>query len=159
MIELLFKTTRSEHMGRPIEPTSPLDTDTIKLLLWVSEYGTEQPNIGRLYDREVSEGLDLGRGTFYGAIKGRKVTKDTLTKIDELIAIRGWGSKWTEHLREEHKKRVIQAFNKQWTSCSVCGHNCPNCGEPKSDKRRKAVFGYLKMDPVDLGCKVQNHEE
>jgi hypothetical protein len=69
-------------MGRPIEPTSPLDIDTVQLLLWVSEYGTGQPNIGRLYDREASEGMDLGRGTFYGAIKGRKVTRDTTDKID-----------------------------------------------------------------------------
>jgi hypothetical protein len=145
-------------MGRPIEPTSSLDTDTVQLLLWVSEYGTGQPNIGRLYDKEVTDGLDIGRGTFYGAIKGRKVTKETADKIEELIAIRGWGSKWVEHLREEHKKRVIQAFNKQWTNCSVCGHACSNCGVSKSEKRRKAVFGYLKTDPVDLGCKVREDD-
>jgi hypothetical protein len=145
-------------MGRPIEPTSSLDADTVQLLLWVSEYGTGQPNVGRLYDKEVTDGLDLGRGTFYGAIKGRKVTKETAAKIDELIAIRGWMTKWTEHLREEHKKRVIQAFNKQWTNCSACGHACSNCGAAKSEKRRKAVFGYLKTDPAELGCKVREDE-
>ena len=145
-------------MGRPIEPTSSLDADTVQLLLWVSEYGTGQPNVGRLYDKEVTDGLDLGRGTFYGAIKGRKVTKETAAKIDELIAVRGWMAKWTEHLREEHKKRVIQAFNKQWTNCSACGHACSNCGAAKSEKRRKAVFGYLKTDPIELGCKVRDDE-
>ena len=145
-------------MGRPIEPTSSLDIDTVQLLLWVSEYGTGQPNVGRLYDREVSDGLDLGRGTFYGAIKGKKITKETAEKIDEMIAIRGWRSKWIEHLREGHKNRVIQAFNKEWTNCSVCGHVCTNCGTAKSAKRRKAVSSYLKMDPVDLGCKVRDDE-
>jgi hypothetical protein len=145
-------------MGRPIEPTSPLDVDTVQLLLWVSEYGTGQPNVGRLYDKEVTDGLDIGRGTFYGAIKGRKVTKETAAKIDELIAIRGWMTKWTEHLREDHKKRVVQAFNKQWTNCSACGHACSNCGAAKSEKRRKAVFGYLKTDPAELGCKVREDE-
>lgn len=145
-------------MGRPIEPTSPLDTDTVQLLLWVSEYGTGQPNIGRLYDLEAAHGLDIGRGTFYGAIKGRKVTKETAARIDELIAIRGWSAKWVEHLREEHKKRVIQAFGKQWTSCSVCGHDCPNCGAAGTEQRRQAVFSYLKVDPVELGCKIRDHE-
>ena len=143
-------------MGRPIEPTFPLDTDTVRLLLWISEYGTGQPNVSRLYDREATEGLELGRGTFFSAIKGRKVAKETVVKIDELIAVRGWMAKWTEHLREEHKKRVIQAFNKTWTSCSVCGHDCPNCGAAKSETRRKAVFSYLKTDPVDLGCKLDD---
>lgn len=146
-------------MGRPIEATSPLDLDTVKLLIWVSEFGSGQPNISRLYDREISEGLDLGRGTFFGAIKGRNVTSDTIAKLDELIAIRGWRSKWVEHLRVEHEKRVLQAFNKTWTNCSVCGHACSHCGEAGSEKRRKAVFGYLKTDPADLGCKVRDHEE
>lgn len=146
-------------MGRPIEATFPLDLDTVKLLIWASEYGSGQPNISRLYDKEAAEGLELGRGTFFGAIKGRNVTNDTLRKIDELIAVRGWRSKWTEHLQEEHRKRVIQAFNKTWTNCSVCGTSCSHCGEAGTEQRRKAVFGYLKMDPTDLGCKVRDHEE
>lgn len=146
-------------MGRPIEATLPLDLDTVKLLLWVSEYGSGQPNISRLYDREAADGLELGRGTFFGAIKGRNVTSDTIDKIDELIAIRGWKAKWLEHLREEHKNRVIQAFTKAGTYCSHCGKSCSHCGEARSEKRRKAVFDFLKMDPVDLGCKVRDHEE
>lgn len=146
-------------MSRPIEATSPLDLDTIKLLVWVSEYGTGQPNISRLYDKESTEGLDLSRGTFFNAVKGRKVTQHVVDKIDELIAIRGWRAKWLDHCREEHEKRVIQAFSKTWTSCSVCGHACTHCGEAGSEKRRKAVFDYLKTDPVDLGCKVRDREE
>lgn len=150
-------------MGRPIEPTSALDLDTIKLLLWVSEYGTGQPNISRLYDTEVQDGLEIGRGTFFGAIKGRKVTQETISKIDEMIAIRGWTLKWTDHLREEHKQRVIRAFQNPKTYCSMCGHHCTNCGEPRSAKRRKAVTEFLKTDPIDLGCVIREpatqHEE
>jgi hypothetical protein len=146
-------------MGRPIEATLPLDLDTVKLLLWVSEYGSGQPNISRLYDREAADGLELGRGTFFGAIKGRNVTSDTIEKIDELIAVRGWRVKWLQHLREEHENRVIQAFTKGGTYCSVCGKSCSHCGEARSEKRRKAVFDFLKIDPVDLGCKVRDHEE
>ncbi len=142
-------------MSRPIEATSPLDLDTIKIILWASEYGSGQPNISRLYDKEVGDGLDLSRGTFFNAVKGRRVTQQVIDKIDELIAIRGWQQKWVEHLRELHRQRVIQAFNNWWTSCSVCGHACPNCGAAKSEKRRKAVFEFLKTDPLDLGCKVQ----
>jgi hypothetical protein len=142
-------------MGRPIEPTMSLDVDTIKLLLWASEYGSGQPNISRLYDTEVQDGLDIGRGTFFGAIKGRKVTKDTVTKIDELIAVRGWMSKWTAHLREEHAKRVVQAFKKSWNYCSTCGHQCSHCGEAESEQRRKAVTEFLKTDPLDVGCKIK----
>jgi hypothetical protein len=146
-------------MGRPLEATFPLDLDTVKLLIWISEYGSGHPNISRLYDNEAADGLELGRGTFFGAVKGRKVTSDTVRKIDELIAIRGWQGLWSEHLQDEHRKRVIQAFNKTWTNCSVCGASCSHCGEAKSEQRRKAVFGYLKADPVDLGCKVRGHEE
>jgi hypothetical protein len=146
-------------MGRPIEATSPLDTDTVRLLLWVSEYGTGQPNISRLYEKEAADGLDLGRGTFFSAIKGRSVTKDTLSKIDELIALRGWRSRWVEHLQEEHKRRVIQAFQHYGTYCSVCGHKCPNCGNPGTEQRRQAVKSFLKTDPVDLGCKVRDTTE
>jgi hypothetical protein len=146
-------------MGRPIEATFPLDLDTVKLLIWVSEYGSGHPNISRLYDNEAADGLDLGRGTFFGAIKGRNVTSDTVEKIDQLIAIRGWRAKWLDHLKVEHEKRVIQAFNKTWTNCSVCGRVCSHCGEAGSEKRRKAIFDYLKVDPIDLGCKVRSHEE
>ena len=146
-------------MSRPVEATSPLDLDTVKIIVWASEYGSGHPNISRLYDNETSEGLDLSRGTFFNAVKGRRVTQQVIDKIDELIAIKGWRAKWLEHCREEHKKRVIRAFENPMNYCLVCGHNCPNCGEPKSDKRRKAVFSYLKMDPVDLGGKVQNREE
>ena len=146
-------------MGRPIEATSPLDTDTIRLLIWVSEYGSGQPNISRLYDREASEGLDLGRGTFFGAIKGRPVTRETMAKIDELIALRGWQPKYVEHLQEEHKRRVIQAFQQHSTYCVACGHKCPHCGNPNTEKRRQAVKSFLKTDPIDLGCKVRDHEE
>lgn len=146
-------------MSRPIEATGPLDMDTIKILLWASEYGTGKPNISRLYDAEAADGLDLARGTFFGAVKGRKVTQATIEKVDELITLRGWRSKWLDHCREEHKARVIQAFNKTWTNCTVCGHECSHCGSAKSEKRRKAVFGYLKTDPVDLGCKVRDREE
>jgi hypothetical protein len=142
-------------MGRPIEPSMSLDIDTIKLLLWASEYGTGQPNVSRLYDLEASEGLDIGRGTFFGAIKGRKVTRETISKIDELIAVRGWMAKWTEHLQEEHKKRVIQAFRKPGSYCAICGHQCSHCGEAESSQRRKAVTEFLKTDPVAIGCKVR----
>ena len=146
-------------MSRPIEATSPLDLDTIKIILWASEYGTGKPNISRLFDIEVTDGLDLARGTFFGAVKGRKVTQTTIDKIDELIALRGWRAKWLEHCREEHKRRVQRAFESPQAHCQVCGHGCPNCGSAKSEKRRKAVFSYLKMDPVDLGCKVRDREE
>jgi hypothetical protein len=142
-------------MGRPIEATSPLDLDTIKLLLWASEYGSGKPNISRLYDQEAQDGLELARGTFFGAIKGRPVTKETAAKIDELVALRGWHAKWSEHLREEHHLRVVQAFKKTWTNCSVCGHECSHCGAAQSERRRKAVTDYLKTDPVKLGCVVQ----
>jgi hypothetical protein len=142
-------------MGRPIEPTTPLDLDTIKLLIWVSEYGSGQPNISRLYDLEAREGLDIGRGTFFGAIKGRRVTQETISKLDEMIAIRGWRAQYLAHLQDEHKNRVIQAFKKAWTSCSVCGHACSNCGVAESDKRRKAVTEFLKTDPLDVGCKIK----
>jgi hypothetical protein len=142
-------------MGRPIEPTTPLDLDTIKLLIWVSEYGSGQPNISRLYDLEAREGLDIGRGTFFGAIKGRRVTQETISKLDEMIAIRGWRAQYLAHLQDEHKNRVIQAFKKAWTSCSVCGHACSNCGAAESDKRRKAVTEFLKTDPLDVGCKIK----
>lgn len=142
-------------MGRPIEPSMALDLDTVKLLLWISEYDTGQPNISRLYEREAAEGLDIGRGTFFGAIKGRKVTQETIRKIDELIAVRGWMAKWTQHLQEEHKRRVIQAFRKIGTNCSVCGHACQHCGPAESEKRRKAVAAFLKTDPVELGCKLR----
>jgi hypothetical protein len=145
-------------MSRPVEATSPLDLDTIRIIVWASEYGTGQPNISRLYDKESAEGLDISRGTFFNAVKGRKVTQQVINKVDELIAIKGWRSKWLDHCKEEHKQRVIQAFNKQWTSCSVCGHDCPNCGTAGSEQRRKAIFNYLKMDPVDLGCKVRDNE-
>lgn len=144
-------------MGRPIEPTAALDVDVIKLLLWVSEYETGQPNISRLYEREAAEGLDIGRGTFFGAIKGRKVTQETIAKIDELIALRGWTSKWTLHLKEEHRKRVIQAFKKSWNYCNTCGHQCSHCGEAESEQRRKAVTEFLKTDPLDVGCKIKDH--
>lgn len=143
-------------MGRPIEPSMSLDLDTIKLLLWISEYETGQPNISRLYEREAADGLDIGRGTFFGAIKGRKVTQETIRKIDELIAVRGWFAKWTAHLREEHNRRVIQAFKKTWNNCSICGHECLHCGPAESDKRRKAVSAFLKTDPIELGCKVRD---
>lgn len=149
-------------MGRPIEATSALDLDTIKLLLWVSEFGTGQPNISRLYEVEAAEGLDMGRGTFFGAVRGRKVTQETLQKIDELIAVRGWQAKWLDHLQQEHRQRVIQAFGRPNTGCVVCGHVCPKCGKPHSEQRRKAIKDYLKIDPVDLGCKVvspEDHEE
>tara|TARA_R110000868_G_scaffold8639_1_gene44503 strand:+ start:2141 stop:2581 length:441 start_codon:yes stop_codon:yes gene_type:complete len=146
-------------MSRPIEATSPLDLDTIKIIVWASEYGSGHPNISRLYDNESSEGLDLSRGTFFNAVKGRKVTQQVLDKIDELIAIKGWRTKWMEHCREEHKKRVVKAFENPMNYCSVCGHGCPNCGTPRSEKRRKAIFDYLKIDPTDLGCKVRDREE
>ena len=142
-------------MGRPIEPTTPLDLDTIKLLLWVSEYGSGQPNISRLYDIEARDGLVIGRGTFFGAIKGRKVTQETIAKIDEMIAIRGWMSKWIEYLKEQHVSRVAQAFKKTGSYCPNCGNQCSNCGEAESEQRRKAVFAFLKTDPLDVGCKIR----
>jgi len=142
-------------MSRPVEATSALDLDTIKILIWASEYGTGHPNISRLYDQEANDGLSLSRGTFFNAIKGRKVTNHVIEKIDELIALRGWRSKWLDHCREEHKHRVIKAFESPPAFCAVCGHACPNCGNPKSSKRRDAIKSYLKMDPVELGCKVR----
>jgi len=143
-------------MGRPIEATGPLDLDTIKLLLWVSEYGTGQPNISRLYDRESADGLAIGRGTFFSAIKGKSVTQETVAKIDEMIALRGWKEPWLEHLREEHKRRVVQAFKHLSTHCPACGHECSHCGKPQTEKRRQAVKAFLKTDPVDLGCRVHD---
>jgi hypothetical protein len=145
-------------MSRPVEPTASLDLDTIKILVWASEYGSGHPNISRLYDNEAAEGLDLSRGTFFNAVKGRKVTQQVIDKVDELIAIKGWRAKWVEHCREEHKKRVVKAFENPMNYCSICGHSCPNCGPAKSEQRRKAIFNYLKMDPVDLGCKVRDNE-
>ena len=142
-------------MGRPIEPTMSLDLDTIKLLLWVSEYGSGQPNISRLYDIEAKDGLDIGRGTFFGAIKGRRVTQETISKIDEMIAIRGWMGKWIEHLKEQHANRVVQAFKKTGGYCPSCGHTCSHCGEAESEQRRKAVTEFLKTDPLDVGCKIR----
>jgi len=145
-------------MSRPVEATSPLDLDTIKIIVWASEYGSGHPNISRLYDNETSEGLDISRGTFFNAVKGRRVTQQVIDKVDELIALKGWRAKWLEHCREEHKKRVVRAFESSMNFCSVCGHGCSNCGSAKSEKRRKAVFAYLKMDPSDLGCKVREDE-
>lgn len=146
-------------MSRPVEATSALDLDTIKILIWASEYGTGHPNISRLYDNEAADGLSLSRGTFFNAIKGRKVTNHVIEKVDELIALRGWRSKWLDHCREEHKRRVIKAFESPPAFCAVCGHACPNCGNPKSQKRRDAIKSYLKMDPVELGCKVREYED
>lgn len=146
-------------MGRPIEATQALDLDTIKLLLWASEYGSGKPNISLLYENEVHEGLHMARGTFFGAIKGRRVTQDTIQKVDELIALRGWQSKYIEHLRDEHKKRVLQAFGKPVAYCSICGHACQNCGAPNSEQRRKAIKGFLKLDPLEVGGKVRDREE
>jgi|GEM_PF-4213562 len=146
-------------MSRPIEATSSLDLDTIKVLLWASEYGTGQPNVSRLYDRESVDGLTLSRGTFFNAVKGRKVTNHVIEKIDELIALRGWRSKWLDHCREEHRQRVIRAFGSPQAFCQVCGHACPNCGNPKTQRRREAVKAYLKIDPVDLGCRVVSDPE
>lgn len=145
-------------MSRPVEPTASLDLDTIKILVWASEYGSGHPNISRLYDNEAADGLSLSRGTFFNAVKGRRVTQQVIDKIDELIMLKGWQSKWIEHCREEHKKRVVKAFENPMNYCSICGHSCPNCGTAKSAKRRKAVSNYLKMDPVDLGCKVRDDE-
>lgn len=142
-------------MSRPVEATSALDLDTIKILFWASEYGTGYSNISRLYDQEVDDGLSLSRGTFFNAVKGRKVTNHVIEKIDELIALRGWRSKWLDHCREEHKRRVIKAFESPQAFCQVCGHVCPNCGNTKSQKRREAIKSYLKMDPVELGCRVR----
>jgi hypothetical protein len=142
-------------MSRPVEATSALDLDTIKLILWASEYGSGHPNISRLYDKEATDGLVVSRGTFFNAIKGRRVTSQVLDSIDEMVAIRGWRPKYLSHLQEQHNERVIQAFKKSWTSCSVCGHACSNCGAPESEKRRKAVTGFLKTDPATLGCKVR----
>ena len=146
-------------MSRPVEATSALDLDTIKILIWASEYGTGHPNISRLYDNEAGDGLSLSRGTFFNAIKGRKVTNHVIEKIDELIALRGWRSKWLDHCREEHKRRVIKAFESPPAFCAVCGHACPNCGNTKSQKRRDAIKAYLKMDPVELGCKVRESDD
>jgi len=142
-------------MSRPVEATSALDLDTIKLILWASEYGSGHPNISRLYDKEAADGLSLSRGTFFNAVKGRRVTSQVLDSIDEMIAIRGWRAQYLAHLQDEHKNRVIQAFKKAWTSCSVCGHACSNCGAAESDKRRKAVTEFLKTDPLDVGCKIK----
>jgi ribosomal protein L37E len=146
-------------MARPIEATSALDLDTIMILLWASEQGTGNPNISRLFDQELADGLDLSRGTFFNAVKGRKVTQHVLDKVDELIALRGWRAKWLEHCREVHKQRVIKAFDSAPTYCSVCGHGCTHCGLPKTEKRRQAVKSFLRTDPIDLGCKVREHVE
>jgi hypothetical protein len=105
-------------MARPIEATFPLDLDTIKILVWASEYGSGHPNISRLYDNEAADGLDLSRGTFFNAVKGRRMTQQVVDKIDELIAIKGWRAKWIEHCREEHKKRVIRAFENRTPQAS-----------------------------------------
>jgi hypothetical protein len=142
-------------MSRPVEATSSLDLDTIKILLWASETKPGNPNISNFYDVESADGLPISRGTFFNAIKGRKVTNQVIEAIDELIAIRGWRSKWNDHCKEEHKLRVIRAFEKPKTYCSICGHACSHCGDPRSDKRRKAVTSFLKLDPVELGCKVR----
>lgn len=142
-------------MSRPVEASSALDLDTIKILLWASEYGSGHPNISRLYDREAEDGLPISRGTFFNAIKGRKVTNHVIAAIDELIAIRGWQAQYLDHCREEHKRRVVKAFESPMSYCSVCGHACPNCGGPRTEKRRKAVKDYLKQDPLDLGCKLR----
>lgn len=143
-------------MSRPVEATAALDLDTIKILLWASETKPGAPNISHLYDVESRDGLPVSRGTFFNAVKGRKVTNQVIAAIDEMIAIRGWRNKWIEHCREEHKQRVIRAFESPKTYCSTCGHICEHCGEPKSAKRRKAVTAFLKTDPVELGCKVRD---
>ena len=143
-------------MSRPVEATNALDLDTVKILLWASEYGSGHPNISRLYDREAADGLDISRGTFFNAIKGRKVSNHVISAIDELIAIRGWQAQYLEHCREEHRRRVVRAFESPKSYCSVCGHGCQNCGGPRTEKRRKAVMDFLKVDPLDLGCKQRN---
>jgi ribosomal protein L37E len=142
-------------MSRPVEATSALDLDTIKTILWASESGSGHPNVSRLYDVEAADGLPISRGTFFNAVKGRRVTSQVIDAIDELIAIRGWRAKYIEHCREEHKQRVIRAFENPKTYCSMCGHHCAHCGEPRSEKRRKAVSDFLKHDPVELGCRVR----
>lgn len=142
-------------MSRPVEATSALDLDTIKILLWASEYGSGHPNISRLYDKEADDGLSISRGTFFNAIKGRKVTNHVIAAIDELIAIRGWQAQYLEHCREEHKRRVIKAFESPKSYCGICGHACAHCGGPRTEKRRKAVNDFLKQDPLDLGCKLR----
>jgi hypothetical protein len=150
-------------MSRPVEATSALDLDTIKIILWASETKPGSPNISYLYDVEAADGLPVSRGTFFNAVKGRKVTNQVIDAIDEMIAIRGWRAKWVEHCREEHKQRVIRAFQNPKTYCSMCGHHCTNCGEPRSAKRRKAVTEFLKTDPIELGCVIRDpatqHEE
>ena len=146
-------------MSRPVEAASALDLDTIKILLWASEYGSGHPNISRLYEREADEGLSISRGTFFNAIKGRKVTNHVIAAIDELIAIRGWQAKYLEHCREEHKRRVVRAFESPRSYCSVCGRPCEHCGGPRSQRRRKAVTDFLKQDPIDLGCKIRQDIE
>jgi hypothetical protein len=142
-------------MSRPVEATTALDLDTVKILLWASEYGSGHPNISRLYDRESADGLDLSRGTFFNAIKGRKVSHHVIAAIDELIAIRGWQPQYLDHCRQEHKRRVVKAFESPPSYCNVCGHQCSQCGGPRTEKRRKAVFDFLKVDPMDLGCKLR----
>jgi hypothetical protein len=152
---------KGNQMSRPVEATTALDLDTVKILLWASEYGSGHPNISRLYDKEAADGLDLSRGTFFNAIKGRKVSHHVIAAIDELIAIRGWQSQYLEHCRQEHKRRVVKAFESPPSYCSVCGHQCSLCGSPRTEKRRKAVFDFLKVDPMDLGCKLRkdDHED
>jgi hypothetical protein len=142
-------------MSRPVEATSALDLDTIKTILWASERGSGHPNVSKLYDLEAADGLPISRGTFFNAIKGRKVTNQVIDAIDELIAIRGWRAKYIDYCREEHRRRVVRAFESPPSYCSVCGHACPSCGGPRSEKRRKAVKEFLKQDPLDLGCKVR----
>ena len=142
-------------MSRPVEATSALDLDTIKIILWASETKPGNPNISNLYDTEAADGLPVSRGTFFNAIKGRRVTSQVIDAIDEMIAIRGWRMKWIEHCREEHKLRVIRAFESPKTYCAMCGHTCLNCGDPRSEKRRKAVSAFLKINPADLGCRVR----
>jgi hypothetical protein len=147
---------KENQMSRPVESTTALDLDTVKILLWASEYGSGHPNISRLYDREAADGLDISRGTFFNAIKGRSVSNHVIAAIDELIAIRGWQSQYLEHCRAEHKRRVVKAFESPPSYCNVCGHQCSHCGGPRTEKRRKAVFDFLKVDPMDLGCKLRN---
>lgn len=142
-------------MSRPIEATAALDLDTIKIILWASETKPGSPNISYLYDIEAADGLPISRGTFFNAVKGRRVTSQVIDAVDEMIAIRGWRAKYIEHCREEHKQRVIRAFQNPKTYCSMCGHSCNHCGDPRSARRRKAVTEFLKLDPVDLGCVVR----